>query len=1260
MSKVTQIQRALLDMGGGEFQKLADAYLAEKEFGRINSIGSVVAANKVRKGTPDTLIATPEGYYIFTEHTTQQAGLLDKMMDDLNKCFDESKTGVPVGKIERVIFCFTGKLDSAEEYQLAEACQEKGVNLDLFGIDTIAFDLYRQYPALARDFLGVPIDTGQIVPPERFVSLHNSNKLATRLDFGFHFREEELSHLLAVLENERLVILTGQAGIGKSRLALESCKIFREAHPKYEVLCVFGRNRDLWEDLQAWFTKPGHFLILVDDANRVSRFEYIVDVIQHQRLDQRIKVVATVRDYALTKIQEAARPLGVYSEVELVPFTDEQIKKLITDEYGIVNHHYLERIADIALGNPRLAVMAAEVAKDSPLSSIHDVSALYDIYFSSIRKDLSGEGADPGSADLLRVAAIVSFFTAVDRTNRDMMSAIEVAFGISPVAFWETAGRLHDMELLDMHGDEVVKVADQVLGTYLFYLAVFKEGLLDFGALLTHFFPRLRHRLIDSITPILNAFDSKLIMDVMRPHVVRIWAELEEKGNYESLFQLLDDFWFVERTKTLLWVRNRINELEPAPVEITDVTFVKSAHSPPSPSILSVLRSFAYVGRDEVRIALQLLSLYLIKRPAEAPLILKLLIDDYGFKPDSYLRQFAVQRAVADELWGHAESGDPIFLRIFLTVASDYLGTHFETHRMRNALVVEFKRFDLPATLDLAALRGTIWQRLFALCKQEGMRDDVLEVIRHYNKPSDRLTNSEVVRSDAEHILPFLESVLDPSSYLHCTVMYDYLDLLEMHGGKVTKGLRDRFRNDTYALATILLPEWGRRQRLGLSYEEYEQYRLDSLKEHTRSYTLSDYEHFFERCIEIRESHAESFNEHQLHWGVVTVLLSLADRDADLYSQVLERYLVLKDPLRLNGCVLVRKLVEQRGRDDALQLLAESDYPTKKKWLFHVHEVLPVDDVDEGMLTHLYGLYEAAESSDLPHRLDYLLKYLPLDARVVARVVSKVIEKAEDEPSFAYTLTLLYNPYTEVAKRLIELFAEDLDLLQQAYLIVDATQDHSDFDGQLFDRLLNLNPAFITKYIAWKYENSEHGRLSSHDDHRDYSFIWSRPDHEEIMDKLVESLYAPQLDRFTYIEPYLKRFFLTRGDDREPEGVERERQDTYLIRLINQRSEDVDFMEYLFGVIAHFPPHRRGQFIKRFVQLNSNFEAFTRLPLESSIWFWSSSEVPVLQGRKDYWESLLPIMNTVDLLPHKQYVEHQIRRLQDQIEREKKSDFIGD
>jgi hypothetical protein len=101
-------------------------------------------------------------------------------------------------------------------------------------------------------------------------------------------------------------------------------------------------------------------------------------------------------------------------------------------------------------------------------------------------------------------------------------------------------------------------------------------------------------------------------------------------------------------------------------------------------------------------------------------------------------------------------------------------------------------------------------------------------------------------------------------------------------------------------------------------------------------------------------------------------------------------------------------------------------------------------------------------------------------------------------------------------------------------------------------------------------------------------------------------------------------------------------------------------MEFVFEVIAQFSPERRRRFIASFLELNKSFEDFQGLALQPRLYGWTGSAVPVLQQRVDYLESLLPILNTVDLLQHKQYVEREIQAIHSNIEREKKEDFIKD
>lgn len=1259
MSKINQIQRAILEMGAGDFQKLADAYLVSKGYKLFSSSGSVIAANKSRPGTPDTLFKTSNGKYILAEYTTQSTELLKKLKGDLNKCLDIDKTGIPIDKIEGVVFCFTKNLNAGEEKELAEICHKKGINLELFGIDAIAFDLYLKYPGLAREFLGIEIDTGQIVPPEKFISLYQNNKLTTPLDINFHFREKELKSLLEALEKEKLVILTGHAGVGKTRLALEVCQRFNETHSEYKVLCTFGRNRDLWEDLQVYFSKPGNFLILVDDANRVSRFEYIVDLLVHQREDQQIKVIATVRDYALSKIREEAQPLEGF-EKRLTPFHAKQLKELIIKEFNIRNFFYLDRIVDIAGGNPRLAVMAATVVKkQGSLGSISDASSLYDIYFSSIHEDIKKAGTDLKSTELLKVASIISFFKTVDRTNVEMMRAIEDAFKFSPEAFWDVANRLHDLEIVDIYENEVVKLSDQVLGTYLFYLAVFKEKVLDFGVLLRHFFPKLRHRIVDSVNPVFNTFDSERIINVIRFHVEQLWVELKEAGNEEGLLHLLDVFGFTKRTDTLLWVRKLIDELEPEPIEITQISFEKVSGTIPSPSILSILRLFAFVTEDEARIAIELLLDYMAKRPLQIPLILQVLTDDYGFRPDSYLRQFKIQHTVVDLLWSRANDGNPLFSRVFLSVANNYLSTHFENIESKDAHTTQIIRFDIPITPELTDLRTFIWKGLINLFGRPHLKKDVLNVIHNYATSPLKVTNGNIVKADAKHVLPFLQTILNPNDYRHCLLMHNYLNLLKKHNIEFPKNLMEKYNNETYRLSKILLPEWSERQKMELSYNEYERYKQERLAKYTQNYTFDEYIYFFKHCLKIKNALDSQHNEYQLQQSVTNALLALAKRAPTLYAKVLEYYLNLGDPLQIPGNELVQKLIEHFAFNEALQFLTDIKFKTKQRWLFHLHEVLPKDVVTKKQLNHLYDLYREAELDYIPTHMDFLLKYLPLDSQIVAKVTSIILQKAKHGQNAAYILATLFISNTEITKQLPELFAEKIDLLKQAYLHVENALNNIDYDGKVFSLILDLDPNFIIEYISWKYSNAENGWLSGHDEHRNYSFLWLRSDYRKIMNKIINTILSHEHD-FMIPGSYLEIFFRIREETAGTTQNIQKKQDNYIFNLIDKKFNDSKLMRHLFGVISQFELDRRRRFVKHFVQRNNDFKNFEMLPLEPRSWTWSGSQVPLLQKRIKYWESLLPIMQTANLLHHKQFVERHISSLRKQIEYEKKKDFIGD
>ena len=1253
MSKINQIQDKLRELSGGAFQKLADAYLHRKGYEHINPLGSVIGSDKVRKGTPDTLVSLPNGKYIFAEHTTQKEDLYDKLKDDLDKCFDEKRTGVPVEKIQELIFCHTSLLTPAEENVLAEECQKRGVNFNIFGIGSLSYDLYQKYPGLARDSLGIEVDTGQVVSPEEFVAAYNRSALATPLDTAFHFREEEVKQVLQGLEESDLVIVSGHAGVGKSRLALESCSRFMAMYPDYTVRCVFNRyQQDLFEDLRVYFSGPGHYLICVDDANRVIRFDYFVRLLLDQRKDQRIKVIATVRDYALNKVRDAMQPYGSSTEVELQPLEESQIKRLVKDEYSIHNPLYLDRIADIAQGNPRLAIMAAQVARrENTLQSISDVSALYDEYYSSIRRDLE----EFSNQDLLKAAGLVAFFRAIDRSNEKLMSDIEAAFSISAETFWAAVQQLHNLEVFDMYEDEVVRTSDQVLATYLFYLALFKTSLLDFSILLRRFFPHFKDRFIDALYPVIGAFDNEALVQTMRPHVDLAWKSLEEAGEEEALLHLMEVFWFIKETDTLLYVQARIAEIESESVDLSELKF-EFDQNIGTLSLLHILSLFRYSKEETLRVVVGLVLDYLAKRPSELPKILYLLTDHFGFTHESYFWEFIVQRVVIDVLWEHAREGqNELFSLLFLAVAKQYLHTRFHTTEPKGRHTISVINFQLPAAPKLLELRQMIWDRMFQLYSISGLRDAVLGALHDYSMSGYMTSANEIVMHDSAQVLSFIESELSPTDYRHCLVAQDCLDFLESHDVTFDKELRNRFIHETYTLAHLLLDSRDEMRRFGLDHERYRRFKAEQIERYSSGFNLRDYEQFFERCLEIDSRLRQNRQEFQLQRGIVEALHILGDRDPNLYAEVMKYYLGLGDPLKLIPIFPLSKLVEVCGTEQAYAIVSKPDYPSKRRWLFDFHRLLPPGEVTLEHLNQLCSLYQEADLEELPQDMDLLLKYYPLDDKVIARVIEIILEKTEKSANYTYGFFSLLDPSTEIGKAPLDYLDGNLDLLKRAYFTADEMKEYADYHGQTFARILDVDPGFILEYIDRMYEKK--GLLSRYHDTRDYTFLWRRDDCEVLMTQVVERVY--EREHLGPLDTYLRAFLAVKEGTRD-EAVIRARQDRFLMRTIERRYDNLDLMQFLFGIIADFPPERRRPFTALFLEHNKSFEDFRKLPLEPDSWSWLESEVPTLQKRVEYFESLLPLLNTVEFLQHKQYVERIIQRLRKEIEREKKRDFMED
>ena len=558
--------------------------------------------------------------------------------------------------------------------------------------------------------------------------------------------------------------------------------------------------------------------------------------------------------------------------------------------------------------------------------------------------------------------------------------------------------------------------------------------------------------------------------------------------------------------------------------------------------------------------------------------------------------------------------------------------------------------------LSYLSLRRQLWEQVFQLYDDSRFQDRILSAIYTYSTDGYRINTKEIIEVDAASVLPFLSENLEPERYIHCVIAHKFLDLLERHQISFDLDLREHFSSETYTLSRLFLHDTFSRREFELDFHEFEAYKRERIRAHFEPFNFDNFKWFFEQALEIQGNLA-GINPHQLMTGVENVFEDLAERDSELFAAVLGHYLQLGDPLRLNWISrVVLRLIHNLGAEDALALLKKFDYPTKRRWLFSFYMGLTPEQINERRLEELYALYREAEAQDMFDRLDYLLKYREVDKRVIPKVVEIISAKIELGSASASALMQVVNNHLGTDESLVSIFEDDIGILKRAYLSVCKARQHDDYKSVVFSRILDVAPNFILEYIDKMYEGETY--ISWHNNQRSFSFLWLRDDYERLMTEVVEHTYSRERTRFAF-DTYLQSFFILETENKDRDAI-RERQDRLLGGLIERRYADIDFMSYLFHMIRDFSDERRRTFLALFLQHNSSFEDFKRLPLGPNHWNSLGSLVPTLQSHVDSLRSLLPLLNTVQFLEHRQRVEQDIQRFYRWIEKEKREDFMED
>lgn len=1245
MANIESIKQKILQLDAGSFQNLCDSYLYKIGYPNIVSLGGEAGTRKTTLGTPDTYFIASNGKYVFVEYTTQKTNLFAKIKDDLEKCLDTSKTGVPHDKISEIIYCHTSSnLTPLQDSEIKALCEDIGIKLTVIGIDKLAEDIYLFHHNLSRDFLGISISTGQIQSYDDFVNSYNSNRMAAPIDTKFLFREKEFRDIGDAYLKADVVILNGSAGTGKTRLALHYVKNRPDINNE-KVYCIHSNALPIYEDLKLFIERPGNYFLFIDDANQLSGLQHIIRYVCMKPEGYNVKILITVRDYALQKVIKDVREITSYEIVNINVFSDDEIKKLLETSLGILNQEYQERIIRIAEGNARIAILAGKVACNSNrLDSINDVSQLYEDYYGSTLED----NQLLVNTNMCVTAGIVAFLEAIHLEHMDAFLPILNEKGLNREDFIENIRMLHEQEIVDICNDKAVRFSDQCLSNYLLKYVFFDKKLLCLSKMIKACFQSYRERTISSVNTLLNIFKNETLFNFVEKEIKLLWDELSTEKS-PVFFEFVKVFFRVNPTKTLLILQNKIESEEEVFCKWCDIDTEKGKnYQNVTDDIIKILGGFADMA--DLPTACDLFFQYYFKRPDLYMEFYHAVNLYFGINKDSVRNGFYTQVTFFEKIKEYSDDWkQESVATLFLQIAEEFLKLHFSPVEGGRKNTFTIYQIPLAISEGVEKYRKLIWESLSSLCEIEKYRGKVRKILSSYGGTIEDIS-IPVLQFDLKYIESILDPHFPPDELGNCLLINKIMHVFGCMNISCESAFAKYFVGEYFQLYLLLKgPDYIEK----VSYEECEQLKRQAIDQYVSNCDLEMFKKLIDVCNDISE-----FDDHT-SWEVgegLGIAFDAISHHKDCYVAAIKYYIEKDTPNNLHPYHLMGILFSLLSDSEVYQIISGREYSQKNAWLYAYYHELPLELITENHLRGLYSFLKDTSDRDITSSsmrdVDFLEKYNIIDGQALIEGSKIILAKMEYSPFIVHIyFDLLFNSHHNTPQEVVKKYNCNLELLEEIYCVMLSNDNHSDYNGQFLKEIYSVRPSILDKYIGYLI-NKHNCSFSDHQER--HRCFFGLDDFLEIYNKIFEQLLGKCRFPKMSVPYFLESLLLPNQGEKKL----LKRQDEWIRQCIRQFFDDKTKMYCLFSAISKLGIERRKEYVFLFLENNSLFEDFKEIPLTPTSWSQWGSLVPMYSAWIEFLESLLPRFIGLKWIEHKNYIETKIGYLKEQIESEQIDEIL--